>query len=483
MKIKRILAALLLGCMLLSSCGQTPPDGGDGIETTTADTAAAETVTTDYLETLPETDFEGRTFTILAQHTPERFNFAQEEKTGDVINDSIIERDTAVEELLNITYARLPYTDRGKLKTDASKTILAGDEAYNLIITSMSDGINTLAPQGVLYDLKELPYVQLESSWWNKSIYDGMQIEGRLFFTTGAISPCFFLTPIVSLFNKRLVENYGLGDIYGMVNDGSWTFDNFYDMTKDLTQDVNNDGLITKDDFFGYISDSTLGGALFEGAGLKQIEIKNGEYKMALDTEKAIEVIMKYSNAYGDKTRFMMEEGGSTTVNPMFKNGQAVFTSMNVYGFAIPYRDMEDDYGIVPLPKYDESIEGYSATCNTWLPTGVAVPINCSDPEFNGLVMEATGYISQQYVAPAVYETALRGKATRDSESYQILEMIFNNCSFDMNTVFNFGGSSELLRASVCGIKTNFVSDYAAIKDKSQAALDNMIAMVREVYK
>lgn len=484
---KKIIALLLCAITLggcLTSCGEA----ASGTETAAAteteastETAAAET-TTDYLASLPDDDQEGRSFTIVAQHTSERFNFPTEEATGDVINDSILERDNSVEERLNIVLNRIGYEDRGKLKTDVQKTILAGDSAYDLIITSMSDGINSLAPAGTLYDLGELPYVQLTSDWWNASIHDDMQVLGHQFFTTGSISPCYYLTPIVMIFNKRLAENYTLGNLYDKVYDGSWYFDNFISIVKDMSYDLDSDGDMDYDDFWGFTSDTTLGNALYATAGLAPVEVSGETYTLAIDSEKSVSVIMRFADVFSDKSRYLIQESGSDKVSPVFESSRAVFSALNVYGFAIPYRDMEDDYGVLPLPKYSESDEDYKVTCNTWLPTGVAVPITCSDTEFTGLVMETLAYVSFKTVGPAVYETALRGKATRDSESYEMLEFIFRNIVFDFNTVFNFGGSSDLLRAAVCGLKPNFVSDYEKIKAKSQNALDEMVALVAENY-
>ena len=154
MKLRTALSAALAGLMTLSSlaaCGEQADAAAEPAATAAPESAAAQTeqeTTTDYLSTLPEADMGGRTFTIVAQHTAERFNFSYEEKTGDVINDSILERDNKVEELLNVKFSRIGYEDRGKLKTDVQKTILAGENAYDMIITSMSDGINTLGPAG-----------------------------------------------------------------------------------------------------------------------------------------------------------------------------------------------------------------------------------------------------------------------------------------------------------------------------------------------
>ncbi len=475
--------ALIITASAAAACGESADQAADTtvMQTDPAPETEAET-TADHLSELPDDDQGGRTFTIVAQHTSERFNFPYEEKTGDVINDSILERDNAVEERLNIVINRIGYEDRGKLKTEVQKTILAGDSAYDLIITSMSDGINTLGPAGTLYDLNGLPYVDLTAEWWNRSIHEDMQLLGHQLFTTGAISPCYYLTPIVMIFNKRLAEDYGFTDLYGAVYDGQWYFDKFISMVDGISYDLDSNGKMDYEDFYGFSSDTTLGNALYATAGLAPVKSEGGVYTLDIDSQRSIDVIMKYAGVFSDKTKYIIQESGSDKVTNVFKTGRAVFSALNIYGFAVPYRDMDDDYGVLPLPKYNESDADYLVTCNTWLPTGVAVPITCTDPEFVGLVMETLAYTSYLTVGPAVYETALRGKATRDSESYEMLEFIFRSIVFDFNTVFNFGGSSELLRAAVCGLKPNFVSDYEKIKPKAQKALDDMIQLVSENY-
>ncbi|MCR5264627.1 MAG: extracellular solute-binding protein [Clostridiales bacterium] len=482
------LSAALAGLMAVSSlaaCGGQADTAEEPEKTAAPESAAEQTeqeTTTDYLSTLPETDMGGRKFTIVAQHTSERFNFPDEEKTGDVVNDAILERDNSVEERLNIKFDRLGYEDRGKLKTDVQKTILAGDDAYDLIITSMSDGINTLGPAGTLYDLNDLPHVDLTAPWWNRSIHDDMQLLGHQLFTTGAISPFYYLSPIVMLFNKRLAEDHSLGDLYALVNEGGWHFDKFISMAEDLSYDIDSNGKMDYDDFYGFAADTTFGNAMYAAAGLDPIKTDGETYTLVIDSEESVGVILRLADIFADKSRYNIFEGGADELQTMFKSGRCVFRSMNIFNFAIPYRDMEDDYGVIPLPKYKESDEDYNVICNTWGPTGTAVPITCKDPEYVGLVMETLAYTSYLTVGPAMYETALRGKATRDSESYEMLELIFRNVVFDLNTVFSFGGTSELLRAAVCGLKPNFVSDYEKIKPKAQKALDDMIALVAENY-
>ena len=52
------------------------------------------------------------------------------------------------------------------------------------------------------------------------------------------------------------------------------------------------------------------------------------------------------------------------------------------------YRDMKDTYGILPMPKWDKSQEGYYANiCDRYAIWGV--PMTVTDTEFVGIITEA----------------------------------------------------------------------------------------------
>jgi len=473
------LTALLLASITVSSmiaCSDNSAAETDTAAVTdsisTETTAAAET---DYLDTLDEADFNGRTFTIIAQNTADRQNFYMEEKDGDLINDAIHERDMAVEERLNIKYEFVQNENRSEVTNMVQRTLQAGDEAYNMIINSLSAGIHSLTTGGFLLDLNELPYVTLDGLWWNKSMSEKMLFNGKQYFTTGAVSGVYYLTPISLMYNKKLVEDYGLGNIYEIVLDGKWTIDKLAELTLDKSRDLNNDGKMDVNDFWGLITDSTFGGALYVGAGCTSVTNVNGEYTITVDSEESVNVIEKCAALFGNRQAVLNDDTKSKTYEKdIFGEDRGLFISL-VINTMLDARSMESDFGIVPCPKLTEEQDQYYTTCNTWWPSGVGVPMICSDLDYAGLVMETMAYKSYEIIQPAVYETTLQGKLARDDESVQMLDIIYENAAFDLLTVFDFGGASILLRRSVMGEQQNFMSAYASIKDAAHTALDNVM--------
>lgn len=79
-------------------------------------------------------------------------------------------------------------------------------------------------------------------------------------------------------------------------------------------------------------------------------------------------------------------------------------------------RDMKDDFGIVPWPKYDESSDGYAANVDAGTDLFV-VPITTADAERTSIILEALCAEGYRSVIPAYYEVALQKKYTRDDIS------------------------------------------------------------------
>lgn len=486
------LFAAVLGLLLLlppvAGCGSPAPDAA-GQPTVTASAPAdgnaenAETTEADYLEGIVE-DCEGYSFEIIAQQTDTRPNFSIGEINGEVVNDALYNRDRAAEDLLNVTIAEYPYDNRGTLYTDVHKTIAAGDDVYDLIITSMADGINKLGPAGELLDMRNYPVLSLDSGRWCPSAAENLAFLGRVYVTTGPITPSYYTLPLVVSYNLRLAEDYGIGLLYDVVDSGGWTVDRLLEMTAGVAADIDGNGKSGEEDQYGWAVENNVGNALFASAGLTMIEANGDDgYTVNMNTETAVNTILTLSNKLSDKTNIFVADDFSAvdTGVLIFEDGRAMFMSINM-GYMMYYlRDMEDDFGILPIPKVQESADGYVAYCNTFMPAGVAMPITNASADTAALVMETLAHLSKEMVEPAVYEMTLREKVARDPASQRMMDLIFDNTFFDMNAVFNFGGSSLLLRKSIFGHGGTYVSEYEKIASRTQAELDDMIALCRQI--
>lgn len=124
-----------------------------------------------------------------------------------------------------------------------------------------------------------------------------------------------------------------------------------------------------------------------------------------------------------------------------FRNGRALFYDPNINAIK-DLRDMDDDFGIIPWPKYDESIDAYysnvDAGCNLFI-----VPVTCSDAERASVILEACAYEGWKSVLPIYYDVVLTTKFTRDQDSEKMIDIIRAGRVFDIGYYF-YNNSNDL---------------------------------------
>ena len=102
-------------------------------------------------------------------------------------------------------------------------------------------------------------------------------------------------------------------------------------------------------------------------------------------------------------------------------------------------RTMDQDFGIIPPPKFDENQSNYYVTVDTWCASPVSVPITVKDKEITGLILETLAYESRYLLLPAYYDVQLKTKLARDDESSAMIDIILNNRLYDLGDIYYWG--------------------------------------------
>ena len=123
----------------------------------------------------------------------------------------------------------------------------------------------------------------------------------------------------------------------------------------------------------------------------------------------------------------------------LFPNGQALM-SQALVGSIVGYRQsMEDDFGILPFPKYDEEQETYHHMISQHWASSVAVPVTCKDFDKVGYVLDTLGAFSPDTITEAVIEKNVLTKSVRDDNSADMLHLIFDTKVYDASIIFDWG--------------------------------------------
>lgn len=487
---------ILLICMILASCAaacsnnEKNPSTNDENSNTEAvagngDTVAEDATEPSHWDILGERDFERTNFRILdANDLPDQWdNMPKEEFTGEAINDALITRNMSIEEKFNVTleYELISNGGVAALK----RSVQAGDNAYDMVISRAIGGnLESLTTSGTLHDLASLPYLSLEAPWWSRLMYKNMQFDGKLFFTMGDIVPTIYTGYTAMFYNKEMYQDYGMQDnLYQMVFDGTWTLDVLERITKDVYQDVNGDNVMhAHDDIFGIIvEDNTLAAnKLSVSAGINLSTVKDDTIAVDYTSQHVIDRVSRLTDVYRtNRTVYPTQLGGfHELIDITFAGGKSMFLVHFLESAMVNLRSVELNYGILPLPKYDEQQESYISFINPWVFSFVGIPVS-ADADKSAFIMEAMAYASYETVRPQSYEGMLHYRAARDEESARIIDLIIESSYLDLNAVYNWGTSNDILQKAMYQ-GGNLVSDFEKAEGRIQTAIDKYIATLAE---
>lgn len=488
---KKSILALLLSAILLSagvSCGsseQASETSSTDVQTEAAvsDTPTLESVTASYTDR----DYGGYTFRVGVRDEPdwETFDVIAEELTGETINDAVYNRNTALEDSMNVKITEIRHR---RPADDLTRAVTAGTDDYDTV----TDGLYIAAPlviQNMLLDYRNISTIHPEQFYWDPQIYDDCSIAGRTYMMTGDISVMDNVGTWCMLFNKDLIRDHGLENPYTLVDEGKWTMDKMDEMAAAVLHDTDGDGSWTDADTYGFLTEGYNNIALWSCAGLKIMTKDSEDLPVySYDSELALDVLNKvlkiqyadYSNMGSGSTVIY---GGMNSDNPsrerQFANGKALFYYAGMINITL-LREYDTDFGVLPAPKYNEEQSEYRSNYSYGNFTIYVIPSTCPDTEKVGDIMDAMAHLSAYTLTPAYYDQTLIGKSTRDEESRPMIELILNTRNFDLGIIYNTGN----VCASIIGITDpgSISSTLASIEASADAALEEFLKDLEELY-
>jgi hypothetical protein len=490
-----VLFAMSLAVFFMLSCADQDngESGGDKKPTDSADLAGPEDVSEQPAE-IPEPDYDflGYNFRVLVNGDAfgdyrAREFFAPEE-TGDVINDAVYKRNVTAEEKYNFSleiFGDTSWSD--PVQNTAAKSIKSGDDAYDLVMPFMTaEAASNLAQQNLLMDLKGLPGLSLENPWWDQRANEQLEIGGKLFFTTGDIS--IVLSSYCTfgiLFNKSLIKDNNLENPYTLVKNGEWTIDAMYEMAKNITKDLNGDGILNHEDQWGVLSELNASNGMFFSAGERIVSKGDDGYpEITMYNPRAVSVIEKALDFLQDSSTVIFANTMKVDLvweyaNKIMAEGRSLFRTCALVGVE-ELRAAELDFGIIPYPKFDKSQDGYNNLVSTICVPGVCVPTTVSNPETVGAIIEILARGAANEITPAYFEQTLYNRLVRDDESYDMLKLIFSTKVYDLAYIYDWGGMGFMLMNMNQNGKKDFTSEYEKILDKTQAAMEKTIDLYKD---
>lgn len=357
-------------------------------------------------------------------------------------------------------------------------SVLAGEDEYDLVVEHMIESAN-LAINNYLKDLTEVTYIDPSQPWWNQSAYENLSIDGHSWLITGDIAELLLERTFVLYFNKNLAENYNIDAdaLYKETLDGKWTFDRLTELTKDVWTDLNGNNEKDTNDLFGIKIGSTSSATPFiYSFGEKTVSINSdGIPELSMNEDKFSSIVEKVYKFYYEQVGTATDTIYSDMGN-MFKEGRALFSD-GVLGHTLSFlNSMEDDYGILPYPKWDEEQDSYYTMSDGSAPL-VSIPKTVEDIEFVGIITEALAAESYNSVTPVLYDIALKVRGTRDEQSVEVIDLAVRNSVVDFGYVFGDYRMMGFTLSNLMGQKnSNFASYYASNKNTWESRIESVVS-------
>lgn len=469
--------SLILAFLMLSSAVSCGEQNTSGPETTSGN------VNTSVPETPPEYTFAdvnlgGQKFPILNSSTNWGFytTIDLDEATGESLDDAVFERNSKLEEKFNFEFE---VTEDDITKTiDMMKiAVISGDDVYKAGFLR-GEYLSPLISEGMFVDLNTLSNIDLDKEWWDQNIRTAASVgdENALYIAGTDLSLMGFGGTIGTFFNKNMLEDLGGKSPYQLVRDGKWTLDTLAEYAK-LGANLNGaeDFTFEKDGKADYGLVTWYSGvtAMVLGSGEEYLKRdKNNMPYLTIETDRFYSVCSKIASLTSTEGEF--GDFNDRTVGKhyemIFAAGRALMCIAELKA-SNNFREMNDNFGVLPIPKYDDKQENY-VCLRSPATIYLCIPVTNQTLEETAAVLDAATYLSYRDVLPIYYNVTVAQKGLRDEESIEMLKIIQSCRYFDTGRIY--GWTTSLYDAVESRLRVgdgDLASTVASYKDQTKTKI------------
>ncbi len=414
-------------------------------------TTAAESAGSEY--TYPDLNLGGKEIFILNMdaYWGMYVTVSPDALTGEVLNDAVYARNRSVEEKFGcvIRDAKIDSKNSFDAIVKAGRNaVLAGDGTYDVMYLPINQ-ITALLTDGSFLNLYGLPELQLDESWWDSAYNSAAAIGDKLYFASGDLHLMAYDSTWCIFFNENILADKGLGMPYDAVRAGSWTLDELTRYCR-TAANLNDSASFSWDQsgsaVYGLSTHPHSPDKFVLGAGEKYVrKDDSGIPVLSAGGERYYGVIEKLAalldtadgtSIESDADDFNAGKGGYMYV---FANRRSAFLTAEIKAAQL-LRDMEDTFGILPFPKYDESQESYRSALMSDLLV-MTLPVTNTSASETAAVLDALCYESSRQVIPVYFDITVSQKGLRNDDSIEMMEIMRSSRDADISAIFAWNNS------------------------------------------
>lgn len=463
-KLLALLLSLVLVMSLLVGCGGSSSDGSDndgGNKNTTGGSSADKDDADDTDSEDSEVDTEGKNVSW------ETFDIDPDAYKGQTLtiwtwwdNDEGTNEATAYfEEITGATveWVNVPWADYPAKLISGVSAGTGPDVCY-----IGPEAIPTYVKKNILFPLSD--YVDFNSpalttySPQVQNIMDYFNVDGKIYAMADAGAGTFKL-----YYRKDLLENAGLEDPYDLFMNGEWTWEKWFELMENVTQDMDGDGV---NDVWGF--DAWMGMTPFVSSNGASYVVDG---KFAVDDPKFIEALDGYRRLKQSDYIWKPWEDGKDPQGNLI-SGATCFNYWGAWEITNLRENIGDDLGFVPFPKGPSAKDEMADQAGV---TVEAIAASSQNPELAGKFLE----FKRLPETVELWDLIQEERRQSDLLSYGSEELV--DLAYDMgrygtiDASVSYPGLSDIINAIVSDTEkssTQVVNEY---KDAGQAIIDEVL--------
>ena len=398
-----------------------------------------------------------------------------ESMTGDVLADAVWKRNELLRTTTGITvnYIQCGTNPLNDLKTDQQ----SGDYLIDVAGPTYNN-VSSLFNNQMIADINTMN-LDMSYSWFDDNCADIFTVKGKQFAMSSTITYLDKVSCPAVIFNSTLVEDNQFGDLYQMVVDKTWTWDEMLRMAEVVTSGNEDDGEYTMDDFYGISSQNDFSYYMLHSTGLtstvknpKGEFVYNGMNETLVDCLEDIFTVMANPKLFFNRQSTVGKQE-IPAVLEHFAAGKSLFLIRPVEAL-FGLRDKTDEFGVIPMPRYTETQEEYYSATNTYVAAATCFPVYLQNQQKVVDAIQVLAMNSSKLVMPALYDICLGSRLVNDKNASAMLDIIFLNKVYDFGFIFNFANVRALI------VQTGNFSKAAAGISTTLASIDrNMEQKIR----
>ncbi len=399
-----------------------------------------------FLKDVPESNYNGGTFLIANTKAAQ---IVPDETTGAILAKEYELRNDFVESRLNITLAEKLVSPEAMY--DEIRQAIKSSTYYADLIMITQSKIGEYATDGLIVNLASLPGMNFNGGYYNKTSVSAGGGNSKIYAIAGHASLSYDALSAV-YYNKDLLKKVCDEDINKLVTEGKWTWTKLLEYADKIATLEGEYYSIGAQNTALYLQD-----LIFISSGLQYVSGSYDEMPhISFSAETADPVVELIKKVLNHEKRYENNLDAITA----FSKGNTLFlidrlsTMKTIAG-------SKADWGVVPLPKYNEEQEEYRTLSFYDEAKFFAVVPTVSDTQKISTVLAMLN-ISSYGETPDAFASNAMSYYLRDNKSTKNVEIIMKSAIYDLS--YSYASEAKAISTATYSCVRNASTDFYSVK-------------------